>query len=235
MPKTKVRYFRILDWGKWYPHNLHSIPWIKLSSKIFETSIFVGQDPRFLFSYIYFLTLAAKFNRDGAFIVHTDLWQSCVKDLRKLCQGLFLTFALNNELLQELSEESYRTFAPQSKEVRSKKKETTLPLPPQGGGVSEGLILLWNEIFPTNKVMYRTAHRGKLAREAWAENPSMDSWRDIFQKVKKTTFLTGGSKTGWQADFDWVMKNGNWARIADGSFENKHDEPWTPKEERENV
>ena len=47
---------------------------------------------------------------------------------------------------------------------------------------------------------------------------SADFWRSLFAKIASNEFLTGKNKSGWRADFSWVMSKGNFGRIADGAF-----------------
>lgn len=248
---NKIRYFKILDWQKWYPHNYYSIPWIKLSSNIFNHPIFVAEKPIFLFTFIYFLSCAAKENKNGAFLIHTTSARHSTGHYHDIHWTLSLTFLLNNELIQELTPESYRGFAPKKKEVRSKKKETAEEGSDEfsenqkkeqpkysnkdglrAGALAEGLMLMWNETPNLLPIKTVTTHRRKLAQAAFEELPNLEAWKSIFNKVSLNSFMTGGGKLGWQADFDWVLTKGNWARIADGSFDDKLNLPWVPKEER---
>lgn len=42
----------------------------------------------------------------------------------------------------------------------------------------------------------------------------------VFDMVRQSDFLSGRA-TGWQANFDWVLKAGNFQKIADGNYKNR--------------
>ena len=42
-----------------------------------------------------------------------------------------------------------------------------------------------------------------------------------FDKVSKSHFLQGGGRTGWVADFDWLMDENNIAKVLEGNFDDR--------------
>lgn len=40
-----------------------------------------------------------------------------------------------------------------------------------------------------------------------------------FEKAEKSSFLKGGNKRNWHADFDWLMKDANIAKVLDGKYD----------------
>lgn len=42
-----------------------------------------------------------------------------------------------------------------------------------------------------------------------------------FEKVEKSDFLKGKNDRNWSANFDWILKDSNMAKILDGNYDNK--------------
>jgi hypothetical protein len=48
----------------------------------------------------------------------------------------------------------------------------------------------------------------------------MEFWRDVFERVSRSDFLTGVSGS-WKANYDWIIKPANLQKILEGSYENR--------------
>lgn len=46
-------------------------------------------------------------------------------------------------------------------------------------------------------------------------------WERYFDFVSKSDFLTGKSKSGWTADFDWLITETNFIRVIEGTYNNQ--------------
>lgn len=42
-----------------------------------------------------------------------------------------------------------------------------------------------------------------------------------FRQVENTPFLKGDNQSGWTANFDWLMKEANMAKVLEGNYEQK--------------
>ena len=83
------------------------------------------------------------------------------------------------------------------------------------------LLNLWNEVVgsPTATAMGKV--REAKCRSRLSER-NLDGWREVFQKLKASAFLTGENERGWRADFDWVIGNDGIAlKILEGKYDNK--------------
>lgn len=45
--------------------------------------------------------------------------------------------------------------------------------------------------------------------------------KEVFEMVGESNFLNGENKQTWSADFDWIMKPANFAKILEGNYKNK--------------
>lgn len=70
------------------------------------------------------------------------------------------------------------------------------------------------------KVRSISAAREKAIR-ARLRTYSMDDVKEVFEKTEKSDFLKGKNNRNWSANFDWLMKDANFAKILDGNYDNK--------------
>lgn len=83
------------------------------------------------------------------------------------------------------------------------------------------IIDAFNEIcvsFP--KVMTLSEAR-KKAIKARLKTYSHAEILAVFQLAEESDFLKGGNNRDWSANFDWIMKDSNFAKILDGNYVNK--------------
>jgi predicted phage replisome organizer len=65
----------------------------------------------------------------------------------------------------------------------------------------------------------------KKAIKARLNTYSIEDIKLAFQKAEASDFLKGKNDRNWQANFDWIMKDGNLAKILEGNYDNKGKEP----------
>ena len=61
----------------------------------------------------------------------------------------------------------------------------------------------------------------KRAVRARLNTYSMDDLLEAFRKAEASDFLKGKNKRDWSANFDWMVKDANLAKILDGNYDNK--------------
>jgi hypothetical protein len=47
---------------------------------------------------------------------------------------------------------------------------------------------------------------------------SLEYWDRYFKHVKSSSFLTGGSRDGWKANFDWLIKKSNFIKVIENTY-----------------
>lgn len=57
---------------------------------------------------------------------------------------------------------------------------------------------------------------------------SMDDLKRAFEAMEQSEFLKGNNSSDWSANFDWVMKDRNLAKVLDGNYKNKEDKNYEP-------
>lgn len=46
-----------------------------------------------------------------------------------------------------------------------------------------------------------------------------DDFKNLFKKAESSRFLRGGNDRNWKADFDWLLKDSNIAKVLDGRYD----------------
>jgi len=60
----------------------------------------------------------------------------------------------------------------------------------------------------------------KKAIKARLKQYTRDDFTTMFEKAEGSNFLKGGNNRNWCADFDWMIKDANMAKILDGNYDN---------------
>ena len=61
----------------------------------------------------------------------------------------------------------------------------------------------------------------KKAIKARLNTYSIEDMENVFKKAESSDFLKGKNDRNWQANFDWLMKDSNFAKVLDGNYDNK--------------
>lgn len=61
----------------------------------------------------------------------------------------------------------------------------------------------------------------KKAIKARLKVYTIDDFKQLFQLAEESSFLKGGNSRNWSANFDWLIKDANFAKVLDGNYANK--------------
>ena len=61
----------------------------------------------------------------------------------------------------------------------------------------------------------------KKAIKARLNTYSIEDIKVVFKKAEASDFLKGNNNRNWQANFDWLIKDSNFAKVLDGNYDNK--------------
>lgn len=85
----------------------------------------------------------------------------------------------------------------------------------------KGVSALFNSIclsFPSVRVL--TEARKKAIRARF-KTYSLDDFRTLFEKAEASAFLKGSNNNNWSANFDWLIKDANMAKVLEGNYDDK--------------
>jgi hypothetical protein len=99
------------------------------------------------------------------------------------------------------------------------------PTPSRGEAVAvpyTKIMQLYNETctsLPHIRII--DGQRKKAVAARWRAYHGLDDFRRLFQRAQASDFLRGGGERNWIADFDWLMKPTNMARVLEGKYDNE--------------
>lgn len=79
---------------------------------------------------------------------------------------------------------------------------------------------LYNEIcisFPKVKTLSEARKRAIRAR---LKTYSLEDFKNVFVLSENSDFLKGKNNRNWTANFDWLIKDANFAKVLDGNYKN---------------
>ena len=90
--------------------------------------------------------------------------------------------------------------------------------------VLEDAIAGWNDLAAVAGlagVQRLTEPRRRALKARLSEAGGIEGWLAMLERVRDSSFLTGGNDRGWRADFDFVVKESNFTKIMEGKYDRK--------------
>lgn len=84
-----------------------------------------------------------------------------------------------------------------------------------------GIKDAYNTLCPSLPAVRYLSDARKKAIKARLNSYSEDDLIEAFKKTEASEFLKGQNDRNWQANFDWIMKDSNLAKILDGKYDNR--------------
>ena len=83
------------------------------------------------------------------------------------------------------------------------------------------IVQLYNVHCPSLQTVKSISESRKKAIKARLNKYSVDDFKELFQKAEASDFLKGANDRNWSANFDWLIKDANMAKVLDGNYDNK--------------
>lgn len=99
-----------------------------------------------------------------------------------------------------------------SKEILNTKKEK-VPY--------QEIVDLYNNICVSLSKVRNLSSMRKKAIKARYNQYSIDDFKKLFEMAEGSSFLKGGNDRNWTANFDWLIKDANMAKVLDGNYEDR--------------
>ena len=80
---------------------------------------------------------------------------------------------------------------------------------------------MYNETCVSFPKLTKLSDDRKKAIKARTNKYSVADFQTMFTKAEASDFLKGANNRNWQANFDWMIKDANMAKILDGNYDNK--------------
>ncbi|MDW7672288.1 MAG: hypothetical protein SCM88_11455 [Bacillota bacterium] len=119
---------------------------------------------------------------------------------------------------KEKKEKKEKTEKKEKKE-KNEQERTDAPLSPVP---CQKIMELYHQTCPSYARIRTVTDQRKTAMAArWKEHGAdLAVFEELFQKAEASPFLKGSNFRKWQANFDWLMKADNMAKVLEGRYDN---------------
>lgn len=113
-----------------------------------------------------------------------------------------------------------------TEEDKDKEEEKDIDKESKEKVTCEQVVDLYRSICVSYPKVISLSEARKRAIRARLKMYSMDDFRMLFEKAEASSFLKGANNRNWSANFDWMIKDANMAKVIDGNYDdgswNKH-------------
>ena len=85
----------------------------------------------------------------------------------------------------------------------------------------DAVVRLYNDLCPSLPSVITLSDKRKRDAKTRLKEYTIDDFRKVFEKVENTAFLRGENERGFRATFDWLIKDGNMAKVLDGNYDDR--------------
>lgn len=85
----------------------------------------------------------------------------------------------------------------------------------------QDIINRYNSICTSFSKVKALSDARKKTIKARLNTYSTEELQTVFEKAEASDFLKGKNNRNWMANFDWMLKDANFAKILDGNYDNK--------------
>ena len=101
----------------------------------------------------------------------------------------------------------------EKEEVKEEKNSTT--------NTCKQVAALFNQICVSYPSVQSLSEARKKAIRARLKTYTLEDFEILFEKAEASDFLKGGNGRNWSANFDWLIRDSNMAKVLDGNYDNK--------------
>ena len=84
---------------------------------------------------------------------------------------------------------------------------------------------MYNETCVSFPRLTALSEKRKKAIKARLKVYTLDDFQRAFEKAEASSFLKGRNDRDWSANFDWIIKDSNMAKILDGNYDDREKRP----------
>lgn len=90
------------------------------------------------------------------------------------------------------------------------------------------IVNLYNDLCPKmNRCMKVSDAREKAVKARYSSGYALEDFEKLFRLAGESRFLNGGNERNWRADFDWLVRDANMAKVLEGKYAD--DRPPSPE------
>jgi predicted phage replisome organizer len=87
---------------------------------------------------------------------------------------------------------------------------------------------MYNSLCPSFPSLKSLSESRKKAIKARLNTYSVSDFEELFKKAEASDFLKGNNGRNWTATFDWLIKDGNMAKVLEGNYDNRQKKTYGP-------
>lgn len=145
------------------------------------------------------------------------------KEITKQTTNKFTIITISNyELYQEVTEQLPKQFPNNSQTIP--KPFPTIEERKERKNIYNIYIQikdLFNDICVSFPKVTKLSDQRKKTLKARLNTYNIDDFERLFKLAEQSDFLKGKNNKDWQANFDWMIKDANMAKVLDGNYNNK--------------
>ena len=86
---------------------------------------------------------------------------------------------------------------------------------------ADAVVRLYNDLCPSLPSVRTLSDKRKRDIKTRLKKYTLDDFRKVFEKAEKSSFLRGDNERGFRASLDWLIKDGNMAKVLDGNYDDR--------------
>lgn len=115
-----------------------------------------------------------------------------------------------------------------NKNINENKKEVEVEEARAPGIPYQKIVNLYNDLCPKmNRCMKVSDAREKAVKARYSSGYALEDFEKLFRLAGESRFLNGGNERNWRADFDWLVRDANMAKVLEGKYAD--DRPPSPE------
>lgn len=83
------------------------------------------------------------------------------------------------------------------------------------------IVDMYNDTCVSFSRLTKLSDARKKAIRARLKQYSIEDFKRLFEMAESSNFLKGGNDRNWSANFDWLLKDSNMAKVLDGNYADK--------------
>ena len=93
------------------------------------------------------------------------------------------------------------------------------------------IISMYNDTCVSFPKVQALSEARKKAIKARLKQYTVEDFKRLFELAESSAFLKGANNRNWSANFDWLIKDTNMAKVLDGNYNNKEQSTATSQDE----
>ena len=86
---------------------------------------------------------------------------------------------------------------------------------------ADAVARLYNDLCPSLPSVRTLSDKRKRDIKARLKKYTLDDFQKVFEKAEKSSFLRGDNERGFRASLDWLINEGNMAKVLDGNYDDR--------------